>query len=134
MSGRSKHPAGPNQVVVPKVSCTRLFLFWQPGSGYSWGHAHYCHEEECPNAERPVEIFFIAPELDDGAIVQPVANGQEKLSQRNPIPDVVTTTESDDDAPIAGIKRGNAQGTGQSMYGEIRKCDMSISFAVVMGG
>ena len=65
LSGLSNHPAGPNQVVVPKVSVTRLFMFWTPARGYSWGHAHYCYEKECPNSEHPVDVFFIAPELED---------------------------------------------------------------------
>jgi hypothetical protein len=129
---RSNHPAGPNQVVVPKCSVRRLFLFWMPALGYDWGHAHHCLEHVCPD-QKPGDIFFIAPEIDGSAREQP--DGQGKSSQRNPIPNLVAS--DDDEAIVAsgssevgtsgkGTKRRKEQGTGRSMCGEIRKCDMSV--------
>jgi len=93
LSGLSNHPAGPNQIVVPKVSVTRLFIFWAPATGYRWGHAHYCHEDECPNSKQPVNVCFLAPGFDGSAIQQAGASEQGQSSEKNPIPDAVESLE-----------------------------------------
>lgn len=135
LSGVSNHPAGPHQVVVPKVSATRLFVFWTPAWGYSWGHTHYCHEDECPNSGQPVNVCFLAPDLCGSAIQQAGASGQGQLSETNPVPDPVHS--DDDNAPILGsassigdtrckgMKKRKEKEGGPCMCG---KCDMSVRY------
>lgn len=112
-------------------------MFWTPARGYSWGHAHYCYEKECPNSEHPVDVFFIAPELDGSAIQQAGASGQWKSSETNPVPNAVASDESDDDAAIvcsassAGdtsgkeTKKRKEKEDGPGMCG---KWDMSVGY------
>ena len=110
---------------MPSVSVTRLFIFWTPATGYSWGHAHYCHEDECPNSEQPVNVCFLAPDFGGSAIQQAGASGQGQSAEKNPIPDavdpyehIVRTAPITGDTKLKGIKKRKETEGGPGMCGK----------------
>ena len=110
---------------MPNVSVTRLFIFWAPATGYSWGHAHYCHEDECPNSEHPVNVCFLAPDFGGSAIQQAGASGQGQSAEKNPIPDPVDSSEDivrkapiTSDTKLKGIQKRKEKEGGPGMCGK----------------